>query len=97
MEHSQAHIISRIIGKDKAGSKAVRLHGYVTAQRGKWEETSVLIDEKYSEMFLFVSQVLEVGMSELWDMNYFEFLRILNKADEISQQRLKQIEKSKSK
>jgi hypothetical protein len=48
-------------------------------------------------MVLFVSQVLELPMSDIWDMNYPEFLRVLNKADEIAEQRLKQIEKAKSK
>jgi len=46
-------------------------------------------------MVLFVSQTLETSMSELWQMDYYSFLRLLNKADEIAQSRLKQLEKAK--
>ncbi len=48
-------------------------------------------------MVLFVSQVLELGLSDLWNMDYYDFLRLLNKADEIAESRLKQVEKAKGK
>ena len=67
----------------------------MTAQRGKWESTGDIIQEKFDDMVLFVSQTLETSMSELWQMDYYSFLRLLNKADEIAQARLKQLEKAK--
>jgi hypothetical protein len=56
-----------------------------------------LIDEKYTEMVLFVAQMLEIDMGDLWAMPYPEFLRLLVKADEITEMRMNQIEKAKSK
>ena len=67
----------------------------MTLQRGKWESTADIIQEKFEEMVLFVSQTLETGIAELWDMNYFSFLRLLNKADEITEARLKQLKETK--
>lgn len=69
----------------------------MTLQRGKWESTADIIQEKFEEMVLFVSQTLETGITELWDMNYFSFLRLLNKADEITEARLKQLKETKKK
>ena len=97
MEYAQTHIASSIIGNGKKGSSGVRLHGFVTSQRGKWENTSDLIDEKYTEMVLFVAQMLEMQMGDLWAMAYPEFLRLLVKADEIAEIRMNQIEKAKTK
>uniref|UniRef100_UPI003782FAE8 hypothetical protein n=1 Tax=Brevundimonas sp. TaxID=1871086 RepID=UPI003782FAE8 len=71
--------------------------GFVTSHRGKWENTADLIDEKYTEMVLFVAQMLEIDMGDLWAMPYPEFLRLLVKADEITEMRMNQIEKAKSK
>jgi hypothetical protein len=56
-----------------------------------------LIDEKYTEMVLFVAQMLEIDMTDLWVMPYPEFLRLLVKADEIAEMRMNQIEKAKTK
>jgi len=56
-----------------------------------------LIDEKYTEMVLFVAQMLEMQMGDLWAMAYPEFLRLLVKADEIAEIRMNQIEKAKTK
>ena len=97
MEYLQTHIASSIIGKGKTGGAGVRLHGFVTSQRGKWENTADLIDEKYAEMVLFVAQMLEIDMGDLWAMAYPEFLRLLVKADEIAEIRMNQIEKAKTK
>jgi hypothetical protein len=97
MEYIQTHVASAIVGKSQKGSAGVRLHGFVTSQRGKWENTSDLIDEKYTEMVLFVAQMLEIDMGDLWAMAYPEFLRLLVKADEIAEMRVSQIEKAKSK
>ena len=97
MEYLQTHIASSIVGKSQKGGAGVRLHGFVTSQRGKWESTSDLIDEKYTEMVLFVAQMLEMQMSDLWAMPYPEFLRLLVKADRIAEIRMNQIEKAKSK
>jgi hypothetical protein len=69
----------------------------MTAQRGKWESTADLIDEKYTEMVLFVSQILELSISDIWSINYPEFLRLLVKSDEIAESRLASIEKAKTK
>lgn len=66
-------------------------------QNGKWVETADLIDEKYTEMVLFVAQMLEMQMGDLWAMAYPEFLRLLVKADEIAEIRMNQIEKAKTK
>jgi hypothetical protein len=66
-------------------------------QNGKWVDTSDLIDEKYTEMVLFVAQMLEIDMGDLWAMPYPEFLRLLVKADEIAEIRMNQIEKAKTK
>ena len=95
MEYAQVHIASGIVGKSKTGSSGLRIAGYLTAQRGKWEITADIIQEKFDDMVLFVSQTLETSMSELWQMDYYSFLRLLNKADEIAQARLKQLEKAK--
>ena len=97
MEYLQTHIASSIVGKGKTGGANVRLHGFVTSQRGKWESTADLIDEKYTEMVLFVAQMLEIDMGDLWAMAYPEFLRLLVKADEIAEIRMNQIEKAKTK
>ena len=97
MEYIQTHIASTIVGKSQKSGAGVRLHGFVTSQRGKWESTSDLIDEKYIEMVLFVAQMLEMSMSDIWAMAYPEFLRLLVKADEIAEMRMNQIEKAKSK
>ena len=56
-----------------------------------------MIDEKYTEMVLFVAQMLEIDMGDLWAMAYPEFLRLLVKADEIAEIRMNQIEKAKTK
>jgi hypothetical protein len=96
MEHIQAHVASSIVGKSQKGGAGVRLHGFVTSQRGKWENTADLIDEKYTEMVLFVAQMLEMSMTDLWAMPYPEFLRLLVKADDIAEIRMNQIEKVKS-
>jgi len=95
MEYIQTHLASSIVGKSKKGGAGVRLHGFVTAQRGKWENTSDLIDEKYTEMVLFVAQMLEIDMGDLWAMPYPEFLRLLVKADQVHEIRMNQIEKVK--
>jgi len=95
MEHAQIRIASRFTGKGQKGATGLRLHGYLTCQRGKWENTGDIIEEKFTEMVLFVSQVLEVGMNELWGMDYFGFLRLMEKADEVAESRLAQIEKQR--
>jgi hypothetical protein len=48
-------------------------------------------------MVLFVSQILETSISDLWSMNYPEFLRMLVKSDEIAEARLASLEKTKGK
>jgi len=48
-------------------------------------------------MVLFVAQMLEIDMGDLWAMSYPEFLRLLVKADEIAEMRMNQIEKAKTK
>ena len=48
-------------------------------------------------MILFVSQTLDTGLNELWNMDYYAFLRLLNKADEIAEARLKQLKGTKGK
>lgn len=97
MEYAQVRTASRIVGQSKTGSSDLRIAGYLTAQRGKWENTSDIIQEKFDDMVLFVSQTLETSMNELWGMDYYSFLRLLNKANEIAQARLKQLERTKSK
>jgi hypothetical protein len=97
MEYIQTHVASAIVGKSQKSGAGVRLHGFVTSQRSKWENTADLIDEKYTEMVLFVAQMLEIDMGDLWAMPYPEFLRLLVKADEIAEMRMNQIEKAKSK
>lgn len=97
MEHAQIHSVRGIVGKNKAGSKGIRLAGYLTAQRGKWENTGDIIQEKFDDMILFVSQTLDTGLNELWNMDYYAFLRLLNKADEIAEARLKQLKGTKGK
>lgn len=63
--------------------------------QGEWRNVADLIDEKYTEMVLFVAQMLEIDMGDLWAMPYPEFLRLLVKADEIAEIRMNQIEKAK--
>lgn len=48
-------------------------------------------------MVLFVAQMLEMQMGDLWAMAYPEFLRLLVKADQIAEIRMNQIEKVKTK
>ena len=97
MEYVQTHIASSIVGHGKKGSSGLRLHGFVTLHQGEWRNVADLIDEKYTEMVLFVAQMLEMQMGDLWAMAYPEFLRLLVKADEIAEIRMNQIEKAKSK
>ena len=97
MEHAQVRIASRIVGKSEKGAKGIQIAGYLTAQRGKWESTGDIIQEKFDDMILFVSQTLDTGLNELWNMDYYSFLRLLNKADEIAEARLKQLKGTKGK
>jgi hypothetical protein len=97
MEYAQNHIAGKIGRRDKAQSTGFRISGFTMIQNGKWVETADLIDEKYTEMVLFVAQMLEMQMSDLWAMAYPEFLRLLVKADQIAEIRMNQIEKAKTK
>ena len=97
MEYAQNHIAGKVGRRDKAQSAGFRISGFTMIHNGKWVETSDLIDEKYTEMVLFVAQMLEMQMGDLWAMAYPEFLRLLVKADEIAEIRMNQIEKAKTK